>query len=68
MLYPVQGYPGQRKIMLAEKYVPEMKAIHDNSSLALLFLGLVAIGIAITVFSTHRSVLKYLRMKLDDLY
>jgi cell division transport system permease protein len=55
-------------IMLAEKYVPEMKAIHDNSSLALLFLGLIAIGIAITVFSTHRSVLKYLRMKLDDLY
>ena len=55
-------------IMLAERYVPEMKAIHDNSSLALLFLGLIVIGIAITVFSTHRSVLKYLRMKLDDLY
>lgn len=55
-------------IMLAEKYVPEMKAIHDNNSLLLLFLGLIVIGIAITVFSTHRSVLKYLRMKLDDLY
>jgi len=29
---------------------------------------LYVVIIAITVFSTHRSVIKYLRMKLDDLY
>lgn len=55
-------------VQVAERYVPEMKAIHDNYSLSLLFLGLIVLGICITVFSTHRSVLKYLRMKLDDLY
>ncbi|MGZ8509368.1 MAG: cell division protein FtsX [Chitinophagaceae bacterium] len=52
----------------AERILPEMKAIHDNTTLALLFAGLIVLGICITLFSTHRSVLKYLRMKLDDLY
>jgi cell division transport system permease protein len=52
----------------AERILPEMKAIHDNITLALLFSGLIILGICITLFSTHRSVLKYLRMKLDDLY
>ena len=52
----------------AERVLPEMKAIHDNTTLALLFIGLVILGICITLFSTHRSVLKYLKMKLDDLY
>jgi len=52
----------------AERILPEMKAIHDNTTLALLFIGLIILGICITLFSTHRSVLKYLRMKLDDLY
>lgn len=55
-------------ILGAERVLPEMKAIHDNTTLALLFIGLVILGICITLFSTHRSVLKYLRMKLDDLY
>jgi cell division transport system permease protein len=55
-------------MQIAERYVPEMKAIHDNTGLFLLFFGLIVLGICITVFSTHRSVLKYLRMKLDDLY
>jgi len=55
-------------IIGAERILPEMKAIHDDKTLALLFIGLVILGICITLFSTHRSVLKYLRMKLDDLY
>lgn len=55
-------------IMIAERILPEMKAIHDNMTLALLFIGLIILGIFITLFSTHRSVLKYLKMKLDDLY
>ena len=55
-------------IMLAERVLPEMKAIHDNTTLAILFGGLIVLGIGITLISTHRSVLKYLRMKLDDLY
>jgi cell division transport system permease protein len=55
-------------ILWAESYEPALKVVHDTSSLIMLFLGLVVLGIAITVFSTHRSVLKYLKMKLDDLY
>ena len=55
-------------IILAERYIPGMRAIHDNRSLVMLFLGLIVLGICITLLSTHRSVLKYLKMKLDDLY
>lgn len=55
-------------ILLAEKLIPGMRAAHDNLSLFLLFLFMILTGIGITLFSTHRSVLKYLKMKLDDLY
>jgi cell division transport system permease protein len=55
-------------VVVIEGFVPEMKAIHDNAGLALLFFGLIVLGIIITLISTHRSVIKYLRMKLDDLY
>ena len=49
-------------------WLPEIKALRDNYLLALLFLVLTLMGIGITFFSTHRSVTKYLKMKLDDLY
>jgi len=49
-------------------WLPEIKALKDNGSLLLLFLALIIIGISITFISTHRSVTKYLKMKLDDLY
>jgi cell division transport system permease protein len=55
-------------VIISENILPEMKAIHDSSTLILLFLVLIVLGMGITLFSTHRSVLKYLRMKLDDLY
>lgn len=55
-------------ILVVEHYVDWLKVIHDTPTLILLFLILIIIGIVITVFSTHRSVVKYLRMKLDDLY
>ena len=49
-------------------WLPEIKALRDNRLLVLLFMVLVFMGIGITFFSTHRSVTKYLKMKLDDLY
>jgi cell division transport system permease protein len=49
-------------------WLPEIKALRDNGMLALLFMGLIIIGISITFISTHRSVTKYLKMKLDELY
>jgi len=54
--------------LVAESFLPELKALHDTKTLLLLFLILMILGIAITLFSTHRSVIKYLRMKLDELY
>jgi cell division transport system permease protein len=51
-----------------ESFFDGFKALRDTQSLLLLGLVLIVLGICITVFSTHRSVLKYLRMKLDELY
>lgn len=55
-------------IVLFETLLPDLKILRDNSKLLLLFSFLILLGISITVFSTHRSVIKYLKMKLDDLY
>jgi cell division transport system permease protein len=55
-------------IIVAEGSVDWLKTIHATGLLIILFFSLILIGIAITLFSTHRSVVKYLRMKLDDLY
>ncbi|OLY94034.1 cell division protein FtsX [Cnuella takakiae] len=55
-------------ITVAERFLPDLQALRDNGLLLLLFLALIIIGITITLFSTHRSVVKYLRMKLDELY
>jgi cell division transport system permease protein len=49
-------------------WLPELKALQDNVLLGLLMFALIIIGIGITLFSTHRSVMKYLKTKLDDLY
>ncbi|RYZ20614.1 MAG: FtsX-like permease family protein [Chitinophagaceae bacterium] len=55
-------------ITVAEGFVPWLKVVRSSSTLLLLFLALILIGITITFFSTWRSVTKYLRMKLDELY
>jgi len=55
-------------IVLFENFLPYLKDLRDNSKLLILFSFLILLGISITVFSTHRSVVKYLKMKLDDLY
>ncbi|MFT3748596.1 MAG: permease-like cell division protein FtsX [Agriterribacter sp.] len=55
-------------IVGVEKWLPEIKALRDYTLLTLLFLAIIIIGIVITFISTHRSVTKYLKMKLDDLY
>jgi cell division transport system permease protein len=52
----------------AEVQFPQLKVIHNNTLIFILFGTLILVGVGISLFSTHRSVLKYLRMKLDDLY
>ncbi|MEO8405798.1 MAG: permease-like cell division protein FtsX [Chitinophagaceae bacterium] len=55
-------------ILFAEHEITGLGAIRDNKMLILLFSSLIIIGVFITLFSTHRSVIKYLKMSLDDLY
>ena len=55
-------------VTIAGNLVPEIKVVHSDSTILILFLVLLAIGISITLFSTYRSVLKYLKLKLDELY
>lgn len=55
-------------IGLAEKFVPWLKLLRDGNNMALIAGGILVLGVSISLFSTHRSVTKYLKMKLDDLY
>ena len=52
----------------AESQFEPLKAIRDINLTLILFLGMIVLGVGISVFSTHRAVLKYLKMKLDELY
>jgi len=55
-------------VLALESQIIGLRSIRDNNLLFLLFAILIILGICITLFSTHRSVIKYLKMKLDDLY
>ena len=55
-------------IGLSEKFIPYLKVLHDTKNMIVIFSGIIILGLFITLFSTHRSVIKYLKMKLDDLY
>jgi cell division transport system permease protein len=55
-------------MMLSEYFLPYLSDLRDNSKVVILFAFLIVLGISITLFSTYRSVVKYLKMKLDELY
>lgn len=55
-------------IKWAEGQFPQLAVIRDTKLTLILFGGMILIGVGISVFSTHRSVIKYLKMSLDDLY
>lgn len=55
-------------ILLMESFVPDFKLLHDNKSMLILFLIIIVLGVTMTLASTYRAVIKYLKMKLDDLY
>lgn len=55
-------------IKIIENMIPDFKLLHDTPGLLILFGIIIILGVAISLISTHRSVIKYLRMKLDDLY
>jgi len=47
---------------------PELGLLGDLLTFALLFGGLILFGILISFLSTLTAVLRYLRMKVEDLY
>ena len=55
-------------IFVAEQWLPPMQALRDYTLLSVMFAAIFVLGIGISFISTHRSVVKYLKMKLDDLY
>lgn len=52
----------------ARQQLPQLKLIADMQLTILLFIGMIILGICISLLSTHRSVVRYLKMKLDELY
>ncbi|MBP9741321.1 MAG: permease-like cell division protein FtsX [Chitinophagaceae bacterium] len=52
----------------AESQIVGLRELRDTKLTLTLFGGMVLLGVLISFYSTHRSVLKYLKMKLDDLY
>ncbi len=55
-------------IQWADSQFPQLKSLHNTESTIGLFIGIIVIGVGISIYSTHRSVIKYLKMSLDDLY
>ncbi|PCH66959.1 MAG: cell division protein FtsX [Bacteroidetes bacterium] len=55
-------------LYLAQQEIPDLKLIQDLQHFGLLFVFILAMGILISWWSTQIAVIKYLRMKLDDLY
>ncbi len=55
-------------IIVFENYLPYLRDLRNDGMLLILFGFLIVLGIGISLLSTHRSVIKYLKMSLDDLY
>lgn len=55
-------------IYFSESLMPQLKLIRDVKIIVILFLSIIVLGVGISWWSTHRSIMKYLKMKLDDLY
>jgi cell division transport system permease protein len=52
----------------AENLLPELKTLASLKWMVILCSSILALGIVISLLSTHRSVVKYLRTQIDDLY
>ncbi|PQJ12813.1 hypothetical protein CJD36_003450 [Flavipsychrobacter stenotrophus] len=52
----------------ATKQLPVLSLLNDPTLVLCLMGGMILLGIIISLVSTHRSVVKYLKLHLDDLY
>ena len=55
-------------ISFAESQFPPIKALREPALLFTLIFGMIVLGVLISLLSTHHSVVKYLKMHVDDLY
>jgi len=55
-------------ISFAKAQLPVLNLLNDPALITLLVGGMIILGILISTISTHRSVVKYLKMHVDDLY
>jgi len=52
----------------AKAQLPVLSLLNDPLLVTVLVTGMIVLGILISMISTHRSVVKYLKMHVDDLY
>lgn len=52
----------------AESQLPVLDLLNDPLLITILVSSMIILGILISMISTHRSVVKYLKMHVDDLY
>lgn len=55
-------------LYFAQQQVPELVILRNWFEFAIVFLGVIGIGILISALSTYFAVSKYLRLKIYDLY
>jgi len=55
-------------ISFATAQLPVLSLLNDPALVAVLVVSMIILGVFISMFSTHRSVVKYLKMHVDDLY
>ncbi|MBC8052856.1 MAG: cell division protein FtsX [Sphingobacteriaceae bacterium] len=55
-------------LYVAQQQIPELIILRNWVEFAIVFAGVLAIGIMISFFSTYFAVSKYLRLKIYDLY
>ncbi len=55
-------------LVVSTSYIPDLLQLQDENMLALLFGGIVVLGVFISSLSALVSVMRYLRLKTSDLY
>jgi cell division transport system permease protein len=55
-------------IIYANKKIEGLSGLQSDMELILIFISISVLGSVIAFFSTYRSVRKYLKMSLDELY
>lgn len=55
-------------LYLGQQQIPELILLENYFEFALIFIGVILVGILISGFSTYFAVSKYLRLRMTDLY